>query len=56
MSRDDANMAFAQFGQWAFDAFWSDGDPGFLDGPDLQDKAVRMLHVDIVSIYERSER
>ena len=42
MSRDDANMAFEKFGQWAFDAFWSDGDPGFLDGPDLQDKAVEL--------------
>ena len=32
--------AFAAFGQWCFEEFWSDGEPGDLDASDLQEKAV----------------
>lgn len=33
---------FEQFGQWAFELFWNDGEPGDVDQLDLQEKALKL--------------
>lgn len=33
---------WAEFGSWAFDSYWSDGEPGDVDWADTQEKALAL--------------
>lgn len=35
-------LKWAEFGAWAFESFWQDGEPGDLEGGDLQERAMAL--------------